>query len=182
MLDCVSGRFPPASFTVLMGASGAGKTTLLNFISQRNVWLEGLECTGDIIINGRSYKDMDYKQYTSYVMQDDVILETMTVREAFEFAGQLMFGQPTWKHHVERIPVILEIAHTLNSLIGSATSRGISGGERKRVAIGMELLNNPKIIFADEPTTGLDSLASERIVRLFSTATRLGRTIIATLH
>ena len=77
---------------------------------------------------------------------------------------------------------MLEIEHTLNSIIGSTTSRGISGGERKRVAIGMEMLNNPKIVFADEPTTGLDSLASERVVRIFNTMTRLGRTVIATLH
>jgi len=58
---------------------------------------------------------MDYKQYTSYVMQDDVILETMTVREAFAFAGGLMFGKEAWRMHVERIPFILEIPHTLNS-------------------------------------------------------------------
>lgn len=58
----------------------------------------------------------------------------------------------------------------------------MSGGERKRVAIGIELLNNPKCLFADEPTTGLDSLAAERIVRIFNNYTKLGRTVIATLH
>ena len=70
------------------------------------IWLEGLECTGEITINGRSYKDekLNYKQYTAYVMQDDVILETMTVREALEFAGELMFGKEHWKNACMRIP------------------------------------------------------------------------------
>jgi ABC-type multidrug transport system ATPase subunit len=87
VIDSVSGRFPMGSFTILMGGSGAGKTTLLNYISQRNVWLENLECTGNIFANGRDIRSFDYKSFTSYVMQDDVLLESMTVGEAFLFAA-----------------------------------------------------------------------------------------------
>jgi ABC-type transport system involved in cytochrome bd biosynthesis fused ATPase/permease subunit len=64
----VSGRFPSGTFTILMGSSGAGKTTFLNYISQRNIWLEGLKATGEIRANGVLIEDFDYKSFTAYVM------------------------------------------------------------------------------------------------------------------
>jgi ABC-type multidrug transport system ATPase subunit len=98
-------------------------------------------------------------------MRDDALLESITVREAFEFTAKIKMGK-TWKFHVAKTTEGLNLTHTLDTIIGKVTSRGVSGGERKRVAIGIELLNNPKVIFMDEPTTGLDSKTALNLLLL----------------
>jgi ABC-type multidrug transport system ATPase subunit len=113
-------------------------------------------------------------------MRDDALLESMTVREAFEFTAKIKMGK-NWKFHVQKCTEALKLQHTLDTIIGGVTSRGVSGGERKRVAIGIELLNNPKVLFMDEPTTGLDSKTALNLLMLCKTMTDFGRTVIATL-
>jgi ATP-binding cassette subfamily G (WHITE) protein 2 len=92
-------------------------------------------------------------------MQDDVLLDTMTPRESFQFSAKLRItGTPEEKaEKVEKLITDLKLSKCANSRIGSVLQRGISGGERKRTSIGVELITDPSILFLDEPTSGLDS-------------------------
>lgn len=80
-----------------------------------------MTCSGELLVNGKNYREVDYKSFIAYVMQDDVLMETMTVREAFAFASQLQMGVDEWKHHAERFPELLELEGVLDTIIGSAT-------------------------------------------------------------
>jgi ABC-type multidrug transport system ATPase subunit len=109
-------------------------------------------------------------------------METMTVKEVMTFVAMLKQNADSVEFHVDRMLEVLEIDHARNSMIGSSYVRGISGGERKRVAIGLELLTGAPMVFMDEPTTGLDSMAAERIIDMCVKGIQLGRTVLATMH
>ncbi|GFH33351.1 ABC transporter domain-containing protein, partial [Haematococcus lacustris] len=111
----------------------------------------------------------------------------MTVREALLFAAQLKL--PNDMPYAEKERRAMDIAHLLNlrksldSIVGSALEKGISGGEKRRLSLGMEMVTNPSILFLDEPTSGLDSFTAYKVVRILSSvAYKYGRTIICTIH
>lgn len=149
-----------------MGASGAGKTTLLNIISDRIGGSGKIE--GTIKANGKKLDEIHYGSYSAYVMQDDVLLETMTVRESFMFSAKLRItgtlDEKTKK--VERLMRDLKLTKCKDSPIGSVLARGVSGGERKRCSIGVELVTDPSVLFLDEPTSGLDSFTALVVIKL----------------
>lgn len=117
-------------------------------------------------------------------MQDDILFQTLTCEEAIRFAAKLKLGLcgHELRHKVDLILESLGLIKCRNTLIGSQTIKGLSGGERKRTAIGVELITNPSVIFLDEPTSGLDSFTANSIVKLLVDQSRLGKTIIATIH
>jgi ABC-type multidrug transport system ATPase subunit len=84
-LDNISGTFAGGSFTAIMGASGSGKTTLLNFLSGREYYLKGLRVEGEMLVNGNKRQDINFRELTAYVMQEDILIGSLTVRESLEF-------------------------------------------------------------------------------------------------
>ena len=117
-------------------------------------------------------------------MQDDILFTTLKCEEALKFAAQLKLGLKGDELE-EKVQITLENLGLLKcrkTLIGSQTIKGLSGGERKRTAIGVELITNPSILFLDEPTSGLDSFTANKIVKLLVDQARLGKTVIATIH
>ncbi|KAL6757501.1 ABC-2 type transporter-domain-containing protein [Haematococcus lacustris] len=173
-----------------MGASGAGKTSMLNLLAG-NVSGKG-SVAGSITVNGEKMDGGKMRTMSGFVHQasfsaEDVILDTMTVREALLFAAQLKL--PNDMPYAEKERRAMDIAHLLNlrksldSIVGSALEKGISGGEKRRLSLGMEMVTNPSILFLDEPTSGLDSFTAYKVVRILSSvAYKYGRTIICTIH
>ena len=117
-------------------------------------------------------------------MQDDILFEYFTPREAIRFAARLKLNIPKREQdqRVDELVKELGLAQVADSQIGSQVRKVISGGERKRTAIGVELITDPSLIMLDEPTSGLDSFKAYQIVNMLKKRARKGRTIIATIH
>jgi ABC-type multidrug transport system ATPase subunit len=115
--------------------------------------------SGDFRINGKEYTQRDLKRFAGYVMQDDLLNPYFTVAETLYYHGELRLigtikDDQHRKERVEEILTLLDIEHCRDVIVGDSRNKGISGGERKRLAVGIELLSKPKLLFLDEPTTG----------------------------
>lgn len=121
------------------------------------------------MINGTDRDNIkNFSSYSAYVQQDDILFQTMTVRECLEFAAKLKLkGTEAEKMvRVEQIIMELKLVKCQNTKIGGPLVKGVSGGERKRTSIGVELITDPSLIFLDEPTTGLDSFTATNVMDL----------------
>lgn len=182
ILDNVSTHCASGTLTAILGASGSGKTSFLNTMAQR---MHGsrLKITGSTSFNGNGDSA---SVRSAYVMQQDVLIATLTVRETLRYAADLRL--PSSVSKIERYQVVEEVIQELglkeaaDTRIGNSAHRGCSGGEKRRVSIGVQLLANPSVIFLDEPTTGLDAATAEHIVSTLKNLAKAGRTIIITIH
>lgn len=169
----------------VMGPSGCGKSTLLAVLSGRASYGN---VNGRLLVGGRSSDDLRFLQnVTGFVPQDDVLHGELTIHENIHYQASLRLPVGTTaldiNGHVQQTIADLNLAAIAQSRVGTAEKRGISGGQRKRVSIGMELVAQPLLLFADEPTSGLDSTTSHEVVRCLNTAAgRLGTTVIAVIH
>mmetsp|Transcript_111589 Transcript_111589/g.311926 ORF Transcript_111589/g.311926 Transcript_111589/m.311926 type:complete len:630 (+) Transcript_111589:132-2021(+) len=186
ILRNVSGELRPGELTCILGPSGSGKTSLLNILAGRVRRGGGseVEIPGRISLNGRPIDPSGYQQLFGYVMQDDALLGTMTPREVLRFSARLRL-----EHTGESIEgLVQDLLHSMglakcaDTMVGSALIKGISGGERKRTAVGAELITNPQITFLDEPTSGLDTGASYDVICLLGQLARMGRSVMCTIH
>lgn len=178
ILKGLDGVFKSGELTAIMGTSGAGKSTLLNVL---NGFLQG-RLTGKIdYIDNESKQHLNkYKKYSCYIQQTDCLYDLFTVQESMMIAAYLKIGNVT---HTFRQLLTDNILKTLNLTTTKDTRiRLLSGGQKKRLSIALELIGNPLIMFLDEPTTGLDSLASLQCVAALQTLAKNGRTVICTIH
>lgn len=184
ILNQVSGVISSGESLAILGASGAGKTTLLNHLS-RKIISSSFETSGEITVNSQKMTDKDFQAISSYVMQDDVLEATMTAKEILMFTAKMRMNGSTEQIQqvIQKIAKTLKIEKCMDTKIGDNLNRGVSGGERKRVSIGVELLANSPILFLDEPTTGLDSYnAYELIKNLNKLSKEEKKIIIYTIH
>ena len=152
-----------------MGSSGAGKTSLLNIISDRIASTRTNKISGKITINDQvPLNSQTFGLVASYVMQDDVLFYNFTPREALKFAARLKLpiSSEEQDQRVEELLHELGLISASDTLIGNARFKSLSGGEKKRTAIGVELISDPSMILLDEPTSGLDSFKALSIVKL----------------
>ncbi|CAK9149070.1 unnamed protein product [Ilex paraguariensis] len=181
VLNGVTGIVRPGELLAMLGPSGSGKTTLLTALAGR---LPG-KISGTITYNGQPFS-CSMKRKTGFVSQDDVLYPHLTVMETLTYAALLRLpNKLTKEEKIEQAElVIMELGLTgcQNSVIGGPLLRGLSGGERKRVSIGHEMLVNPNLLLLDEPTSGLDSTTAQRIVGTIRGLARGGRTVITTIH
>ncbi|KAI3467159.1 hypothetical protein Pfo_023822 [Paulownia fortunei] len=181
ILNSVSGTVRPGELLAMLGPSGSGKTTLLTALAGR---LPG-KFSGTIKYNGQAFSS-SMKRKTGFVTQDDVLYPHLTVLETLTYAALLKLPSTlTKKEKMEQAELIimeLGLTRCRNSIIGGPLFRGISGGERKRVSIGQEMLVNPSLLLVDEPTSGLDSTTAQRIVATLRWLARGGRTVVTTIH
>lgn len=178
ILKGLDGLFKSGELTAVMGPSGAGKSTLLNILSG---FQQGrLIGTIDYISNEGKQNLNRYKKQSCYIQQMDCLYGLFTVQESMMIAASLKIGNVT---HTFRQILIDNILETLNLTKTKNTMvNRLSGGQRKRLSIALELIGNPSTMFLDEPTTGLDSLASLQCISALQTLAKNGRTIICTIH
>ena len=166
----------------IIGASGAGKTTLLNVLC-------GLEKPekGEILINGvnLNLKYKDLKSVIGYVPQDDLLIEELTVYENLFFNALFCFKNKSElqiKELVDKTLINLGLFEIKDIKVGSVLNKTISGGQRKRLNIGLELIREPAILFVDEPTTGLSSRDAENVMDLLRELSLKGKLVITSIH
>ncbi|KAI8616142.1 hypothetical protein BC830DRAFT_223049 [Chytriomyces sp. MP71] len=181
ILQGVTGEIRSKRMTAIIGPSGAGKTTFMNVLMGK-VSRTG----GELFINGEKTEMHLYKKIVGYVPQEDIMINDLTVRENVMHAARVRLPR-NWtskqvNNHVDNILRALNLAHVANSCIGDENTRGISGGQRKRVNIAMELAAAPLAIFLDEPTSGLDATSSLDVANILHSVASLGLTIVAVIH
>mmetsp|Transcript_17838 Transcript_17838/g.17803 ORF Transcript_17838/g.17803 Transcript_17838/m.17803 type:complete len:475 (+) Transcript_17838:241-1665(+) len=167
-----------------MGSSGAGKTTLLNIIAGRIKSSNNSQVKGTVKANGTNINSININKVMAYIIQEDILLPTLSIREAFTFSAKLRCQESDAQinEKVEKMIKDLKLDKVCDNIIGSVLKKGISGGERKRASIGIELISEPSLVILDEPTSGLDSFTAEILVDLLIAQAKLGRTIISTIH
>ncbi|KAF1952088.1 hypothetical protein CC80DRAFT_423394 [Byssothecium circinans] len=181
ILQGVNGSIKSGSMWAVMGGSGAGKSTFFNVLMGKT-----RNTGGEIKINGRSKDMTKYKKLIGYVPQDDIVIPELTVRENILHSARVRLPM-TWRDndiqaYVDSLISCIGLSHVQHSLVGDATRPVISGGQRKRVSIGMELAAAPMCIFLDEPTSGLDATSASSIMRLLKAISKLGVTTITIIH
>ncbi|XP_035840927.1 ABC transporter G family member 21-like isoform X1 [Helianthus annuus] len=181
ILSGVSGVVRPGELLAMLGPSGSGKTTLLTALGGR---LLG-KISGSITYNGQPFSSL-VKRKIGFVTQDDVLYPHLTVLETLTYAAMLRLPKNlTHEEKVEQAELIiteLGLTRCRNSQVGGPLIRGVSGGERKRVSIGQELLVNPSLLLLDEPTSGLDSTTALRLMATLKGLARGGRSVVTTIH
>ncbi|XP_039308326.1 ATP-binding cassette sub-family G member 1 isoform X2 [Solenopsis invicta] len=180
ILHGVKGEFKSGELVAIMGPSGAGKSTLLNALAGFTV--KGV--SGEVRINGkvRELQSKLWKRMSCYIHQDTILTPYVTVGETMTLAAHLKLGctiSSAYKHtQVSELLEMLGLSHCYDTLCGK-----LSGGQKKKLDIALELLTNPSILFLDEPTTGLDSFSSSQCVALMKRLAELERrTVICTIH
>ncbi|KAG0271823.1 hypothetical protein BGZ95_000312 [Linnemannia exigua] len=178
----ISGRLLTGRTCAVMGPSGAGKTTFLSILAGKVA-----KTDGSIKVNGKEQTLSLWKKLIGFVPQEDVMLADLSVREILMHSARMR--QPVHMSHNEKRLKVLEViqflglGHIMDNPIGDVETRGVSGGERKRVNIGMELVASPSILFLDEPTSGLDSATSLEVCKLLKQiAQEQSLTVAAVVH
>lgn len=178
LLNGITGKISAGEMCALMGASGAGKSTLLDVLANR-------KNTGEIV-GQITYNSSPKIPSMAYVMQDNVHIGLLTVRESLYFAAKFRLPETTSvediNKRVDKILAMLGLTMVQHTTVGNENIRGISGGQLKRLSIGVEIINLPAIMFLDEPTTGLDSSISLEVMSAVRNLADQNRTVICTIH
>lgn len=174
ILNHITLSLQPREFVALVGTSGAGKSTLLKcLIGQRT------PTSGSVLYNGLPAES--FRHLLGYVPQDDIVHRELTVEAALTYAARLRLPRDTRPQEIaRRIDFVLasvDLAHRRGTRIAN-----LSGGERKRVSVGVELLTEPGVFFLDEPTSGLDPGLEKKAMQLYAQLARQGRTIVLITH
>ncbi|NXL42813.1 ABCG2 protein, partial [Podilymbus podiceps] len=181
ILHNVYGIMKPG-LNAILGPTGSGKSSLLDVLAARK---DPAGLSGEVLIDGIP-QPPNFKCISGYVVQDDVVMGTMTVRENLHFSAALRLPSSiSVKEKEERVTQIigeLGLSKVADAKVGTELIRGVSGGERKRTNIGMELITEPPVLFLDEPTTGLDASTANAVLILLKKLSRRGRTIIFSIH
>uniref|UniRef100_A0A3Q2PRV3 Broad substrate specificity ATP-binding cassette transporter ABCG2 n=1 Tax=Fundulus heteroclitus TaxID=8078 RepID=A0A3Q2PRV3_FUNHE len=166
----------------ILGPTGSGKSSFLDILAGRK---DPLGLSGEVLIDGAP-QPPNFKCLSGYVVQEDVVMGTLTVRQNLSFSAALRLPtsvpQSEKEARVEHLIRELCLSKVADSKVGSPMTRGISGGERKRTNIGMELIIDPAVLFLDEPTTGLDASTANSVLLLLKRMASHGRTIIMSIH
>lgn len=164
----------------IMGGSGVGKSTLLGLLNGNIKPQEG-----QILLNGYSIEQPDVQKLVGFVPQDDLLIEELTVYQNLWYTARLCFDGMDAQELDKRVNDVLTDLGLLASKdlkVGSALNKTISGGQRKRLNIALELIREPAVLFLDEPTSGLSSTDSEKVINLLKEQTYRGRLIVVNIH
>ncbi|XP_050431659.1 ATP-binding cassette sub-family G member 1-like [Adelges cooleyi] len=177
VLNGINGAFSYGQFCAIIGCSGCGKSSLLNILSGYNA----NNYSGTILINNKLRDIKLFKKQSCYIMQEDHLYNEFTINEAMEFAMKLKNSVLMLdSRKLKMIDDILNNLH-LDSQRNTFTAK-LSGGERRKLSVALELIHNPSMMFFDEPTTGLDSLSANKVVSMLKDLSTSGRTIVCTIH
>ncbi|KAF9400908.1 hypothetical protein BGX21_003203 [Mortierella sp. AD011] len=184
LLQNISFEVPAAQLTAILGGSGSGKTTLLNALLRRN----SSRVSGDIYFNGvKALSKSKINAICGYVRQDDgFLMSHLTVREILRYAAELGMEKSLpvaekWRK-AEEIMDLMGLRECADVMVGGEGFSGCSGGQRRRVSIGMQLVIEPACLFLDEPTSGLDALTALSVIQALKRITKSGITVICAIH
>lgn len=183
VIDGVSFSILPGEMVAIMGPSGAGKTSVLTTLAGYTP-----PSTGNVYMDGLSlYHHYDvFRSAIGYVPQEDVMHRTLTVDEVLRYQARLRFPAEVTDEEIEaRITTVLrqlDLDKQRGSLVGDAVRRGLSGGQRRRLNVAMELLMEPSVLLLDEPTSGLDARSAMQLIRQCRGLASAGRTVAMTIH
>lgn len=164
----------------IMGGSGAGKTTMLTLLNGTLT-----PQSGSITINGHDISEPEAKELIGFVPQDDLLVEELTVYQNLWYTAKLCFAGMSDEEldaRVMKVLVELGLDAAKDLKVGSAINKYISGGQRKRLNIALELIREPAVLFLDEPTSGLSSTDTERVILLLKEQTYKGKLIVVNIH
>lgn len=184
ILEGVSGVATPGRVLAILGPSGSGKTTLLNTLAGRLPASSKIHLYGNVTRNGVPVDHDD--QPVAYVTQEDLFFSQLTVRETLDIAAKMRLPADMSAHDKQRFADALirklGLVSTVNTRVGDEKNRGISGGEKKRLALACELISTPKLILCDEPTTGLDAFQAAKVMASLRDLAQAGHTVICSIH
>jgi len=188
ILDNCWGQVPQRQLTAIMGLSGSGKTSLLNVLAGRLQSNTRLRVEGDIRMDNRVINPSDIRTRRSmaFVAQDDSLPITSTPREVIRFSAKMRLTRTMTEKQLdvltEGMLTALGLSACADTLVGGPLIKGISGGERKRTSIGVELVTKPALIFLDEPTSGLDSFSALQCCEVLRQVSLSGAGVLMTIH
>ena len=188
LLQDVWGEVPRKETTAIMGPSGAGKSSLLNILAGRASSHGRLTIESDIRLNNFAVDPtkLSVRKQIAFVAQDDSLQVTSTPREAIRFSAKLRLPRSTTDKQLdkltERMLEELGLKKCADTIVGGALVKGISGGERKRTSVGVELVVKPALIFLDEPTSGLDSFSAVQLCQVLKKVANAGASVLFTIH
>mmetsp|Transcript_6401 Transcript_6401/g.10199 ORF Transcript_6401/g.10199 Transcript_6401/m.10199 type:complete len:685 (-) Transcript_6401:314-2368(-) len=185
ILKNIHGSAEPGRLIAIMGPTGSGKTSLLNVLAARTLECSGAHLSGEILVNNQKRDEETFRQHSAYVQQDDVLYAHQTVEETLDMAAQLRLRDASPEQRSKMVQSLIKqlgLVKAKDTEIGNSRVRGVSGGERKRTNLGIELTADPGVLFLDEPTSGLDSFQAEAVVRVLSKLCQEGRTIFMSIH
>uniref|UniRef100_A0A673BSB5 ATP-binding cassette sub-family G member 8 n=2 Tax=Sphaeramia orbicularis TaxID=375764 RepID=A0A673BSB5_9TELE len=183
-INKLSLRVHSGQMLAVIGSSGCGKTSLLDIITCRDEG--GTITSGQILINGKPNTPKVVRKTVAHVRQDDRLLPHLTVRETLVFVAKLRlpthFTKAQRDKRVDDVIAELRLRQCAHTRVGNDYVRGVSGGERRRVSIAVQLLWNPGILILDEPTSGLDSFTAHNLVITLSRLARGNRLVLLSVH
>jgi ABC-type multidrug transport system ATPase subunit/ABC-type multidrug transport system permease subunit len=183
LLDGVSGEAQEGEILAVMGASGSGKSTLIDALANR---ISRGALKGGVTLNGEPLTDAVLKSISAYVMQDDLLFPMLTVTETLSFSAEFRLPRalsPAKKRaRVQTLIDQLGLRAAADTIIGDEGHRGVSGGERRRVSIGTDIIHDPILLFLDEPTSGLDSTSAFMVVKVLRRIAESGSIVITSIH
>lgn len=183
LLDDISGEARDGEIMAVLGASGSGKSTLIDALANR---IAKGSLKGTINLNGSPLESWLLKTISAYVMQDDLLFPMLTVEETLMFSAEFRLprslSKSKKKARVQALIDQLGLRNAAKTVIGDEGHRGVSGGERRRVSIGIDIIHDPIILFLDEPTSGLDSTSAFMVVKVLQRIAKTGSVVIMSIH
>ncbi|KAE8684810.1 ABC transporter G family member 6 [Hibiscus syriacus] len=183
LLKGISGEAREGEIMAILGASGSGKSTLIDALANR---ISKHSLKGTITLNGEVLDSGLSKVISAYVMQDDLLFPMLTVEETLMFSAEFRLPRSVSKKKKrERVRALIDqlgLRNAAKTVIGDEGHRGVSGGERRRVSIGIDIIHDPILLFLDEPTSGLDSTSAFMVVKVLKRIAQSGSIVIMAIH
>ncbi|EXB88504.1 ABC transporter G family member 16 [Morus notabilis] len=183
LLNNISGEARDGEILAVLGASGSGKSTLIDALANR---IAKGSLKGKVTLNGEVLESRLLKVISAYVMQDDLLFPMLTVEETLMFAAEFRLprtlSSSKKKGRVQALIDQLGLRNAAKTVIGDEGHRGVSGGERRRVSIGIDIIHDPILLFLDEPTSGLDSTSAFMVVKVLQRIAQSGSIVIMSVH
>ncbi|XP_027366870.1 ABC transporter G family member 6-like [Abrus precatorius] len=183
LLNDISGEARDGEIMAVLGASGSGKSTLIDALANR---IAKGRLKGTVALNGEALESRLLKVISAYVMQDDLLFPMLTVEETLMFAAEFRLprtlSKSKKKARVQALIDQLGLRNAAKTVIGDEGHRGVSGGERRRVSIGIDIIHDPILLFLDEPTSGLDSTSAFMVVKVLQRIAQSGSIVIMSIH
>ncbi|CAL0320641.1 unnamed protein product [Lupinus luteus] len=183
LLNDISGETRDGEIMAVLGASGSGKSTLIDALANR---IAKRKLKGTVALNGEALESRLLKVISAYVMQDDLLFPMLTVEETLTFAAEFRLprtlSKSKKKARVQALIDQLGLRNAAKTIIGDEGHRGVSGGERRRVSIGIDIIHDPILLFLDEPTSGLDSTSAFMVVKVLQRIAQSGSIVIMSIH